>query len=61
MTWHPGGNGWQKVHKGKRYFVGLGTLASMFPRLVKSRDADGSWKAANKWWGVKLQEIDANR
>lgn len=54
MTWHPAGRGWTKCHKGQRYFVGLGTLAELYPKLVKERTADGSWEAANAWWTAKL-------
>jgi len=50
MTWHAPGCGWTKVKNGKRYFVGMGTLKKLYPRLVKSEDKDGSMKAANKWW-----------
>lgn len=57
MTWHPRGNGWAKRHHGKRYFIGLGRLAEAYPELVTTRDADGSWKAANAWWAEKLKEL----
>ena len=50
MTWHPQGAGWQRIYKGKRYFVGMGTLQSLYPKLIKSRDKEGSMKAANRWW-----------
>jgi DNA invertase Pin-like site-specific DNA recombinase len=50
MTWHPQGAGWQRIYKGKRYFVGMGTLQALYPRLVKGRNKEGSIKAANRWW-----------
>lgn len=50
MTWHAQGNGWCRTLKGKRYFVGMGTLKKLYPRLVKTPDKDGSLKAANRWW-----------
>lgn len=53
MSWHPAGGGWTKTHKGKRYFVGLGTLAAAHPKLVTARTAEGSWQAANAWWESK--------
>ncbi len=50
MSWHAAGRGWAKTHKGERYFVGMGTLVAMYPKLVTDKTADGSWKAANRWW-----------
>lgn len=50
MTWHPQGSGWQKIYKKKKYYVGLGTLQELYPRLMKSKDKEGSLDAANKWW-----------
>ncbi len=50
MNWHAPGRGWAKTYKGVRYFVGLGTLARLYPKLVTAKTADGSWKAANHWW-----------
>jgi DNA invertase Pin-like site-specific DNA recombinase len=58
MTWHPAGNGWAKTHKGQRFFIGIGKLAQAYPRLVKARTADGSWKAANAWWQANLAELN---
>ncbi len=57
MTWHPAGNGWAKTYKKRRYFVGLGTLASKYPRLVKQQTRDGSMEAANRWWRAQLVSL----
>jgi len=48
MSWHARGNGWGKRHKGKRYFIGLGKLKTLYPKLVLAKTEDGSWRAANR-------------
>jgi DNA invertase Pin-like site-specific DNA recombinase len=60
MTWHPAGSGWVKRHRGKRYFVGMGTLVAAFPKLVKAKTAAGSWRAANAWWKLEVSGISRN-
>jgi DNA invertase Pin-like site-specific DNA recombinase len=50
MTWSQTARGWSRSFAGKRYYVGVGTLKSLYPRLVKSDDEAGSLKAANRWW-----------
>jgi DNA invertase Pin-like site-specific DNA recombinase len=50
MTWNSAANGWQRIYKGNRYYVGVGTLTELYPRLVKSSDEVGTLKAANRWW-----------
>lgn len=56
MTWHPQGRGWVKQCRGKRYFVGVGRLKQMYPRMVKQRDEEGTWRAANRWWTEQVAE-----
>jgi DNA invertase Pin-like site-specific DNA recombinase len=54
MTFHPQGRGWAKTHRSNRYFVGLGTLKRLYPRLVKEKSEEGSWRAANRWWKTQM-------
>lgn len=61
MTYHPGGRGWVKQHKGERYFIGLGKLAEAYPKLVTEKTPEGSWQAANVWWERKLAELSKPR
>ncbi len=50
MTWSQGARGWVRRLNGERYYIGIGSLKKLYPRLVKSDDETGSLKAANKWW-----------
>ncbi|NLX99016.1 MAG: recombinase family protein [Rhodopirellula sp.] len=61
MTWHPQGRGWVKQYRGKRYFIGLGQLIRMYPRMVTQRDEAGTWRAANRWWTEQLAETAKGR
>jgi len=57
MNWHPQGRGWVKTYRGQRYFIGVGKLKAMFPRLVREKTEAGTWKAANRWWQRQQQDL----
>jgi len=57
MTWHPQGRGWVKRHKGERYFIGVGRLKTLYPRLVKGKTEKGTCRAANRWWQEQLAAL----
>ncbi len=50
MCWHPTGRGWVRAKAGQRYYIGCGKLKSLYPRLVKTLDEEGTRAAATRWW-----------
>ncbi len=50
MNWHESAHGWVRTVAGVRYYVGVGTLAELYPRMVKEHTMEGTLRAANRWW-----------
>lgn len=55
MTWFPGGRGWTRVIKGKRYYIPLSKLKKTYPKLYKDDTREGSCAAANRWIAAQIK------
>ena len=58
MTWNAKQRRWFKRREGKQHVVSCKALSSCHPELYQAETKEGSYRAANQWWELKLRSID---